>query len=70
MIAEKESTYSSQDNNMKKLISTCKNLQEYLLSYANYKPTKKDSNSLEKTSKLENSEISFKALISKIMEFK
>ena len=40
---------------MKKLISTCKNLQEYLLSYANYKPTKKDSSLLlEKTNKLEN----------------
>jgi myb proto-oncogene protein len=42
IIAEKEANGETHDQNMKKLISTCKNLQEYLLNYANYKPTKRD----------------------------
>lgn len=42
MIAEKENQKEEiTDPEMKKLILTCKNLQEYLLNYANFKPTRK-----------------------------
>lgn len=76
MIAEKqtldldEQIISGDENQVQKLITTCTNLQDQLLTYANYKPTKKDQQSFDKTSKLENNEVSFKILINKILEFK
>lgn len=41
-ISEKANTSGPMDENLKKLVSTAKGLQETLLEYANYKPVKRN----------------------------
>ena len=65
-----------QDENLKKLIILCKGLEQSLLNFANYKPSKKSSTNSEKRNAKEAEmakelhEKNFKLLIEKIMEFK
>ena len=73
-ISEKNSN-APLDENMKKLISSTKGLEESLLDYANFKPAKKQfTGQTEKNSENSNFEQikanKYKQMIDKIFEFK
>ena len=66
-----------QDENLKRLIMLCKGLEQSLLNYANYKPSKKTGGPVNDKKLVKDAEMAkdlheknFKLLIEKIMEFK
>jgi len=71
-ITEKANTSQAQDENLKRLITVAKGLEETLLDYANYKPVKKSfhgANGEPKDSLVEDTN-KFRNFIDKIFEFK
>lgn len=70
-ITEKANTTQAQDENLKRLISVAKGLEETLLDYANYKPVKKafHGNGESKDSLVDDTN-KFRNFIDKIFEFK
>lgn len=76
-VTEKGSTSVHGDENSKKLLSVAKGLEETLLGYANYKPSKKIQISSTEGVKKKNSHkdeeentTKFRNLIDKVFEFK
>ena len=69
-ITEKANTTQAQDENLKRLISVAKGLEETLLDYANYKPVKKTfhGNGETKESLIDDTN-KFRNFIDKIFEF-
>jgi len=68
-ITEKASTTQPLDENLKRLITVAKGLEETLLDYANYKPVKKSFNGGEAKDNIADDTNKFRNFIEKIFEF-
>lgn len=72
-VTEKAASGHPLDENTKKLVSVAKGLEETLLSYANYKPLKKNQLNIDGKDRKESEQekvTKFRNLIDKIFEFK
>jgi hypothetical protein len=75
-ITEKATSAQPMDENLKRLITVAKGLEDTLLEYANYKPLKKvfNNNGEGKNKEIANDEAAkakkFRGFIDKIFEFK
>lgn len=70
-ITEKAANTSHQDENLRRLVTVAKGLEETLLDYANYKPVKKGVHGATETKDcIAEDTNKFRNFIDKIFEFK
>lgn len=69
-VTEKASSSQPMDENLKRLVTVAKGLEETLLDYANYKPVKKGVHGAESKEALVEDTNKFRHFIDKIFEFK